>query len=110
MIDYRTQIDGYLADMPPNASTASYSTQGGYQHPQPGSRLIHYGMGWNADKTVNPSVIYSNYMGGQNGTPLQLSSSVQNYCRRAGVRRILVGHQPIGDSPFIISSEEIDVQ
>ena len=44
-----------------------FATMGIHGHTQPGSRLVHYGMGPNADGTTNPTVIYASFV--VNGLP-----------------------------------------
>ena len=39
-----------------------WSRVGGYFHPAAGGRLLQYGMGWLPDKSVNPTLIYDNYL------------------------------------------------
>eukprot|EP01034_Spumella_vulgaris_P029274 gene29274-36296_t len=63
----------------------SWDVYGGYSHPQPGSRLIQYGMGWLRDRSVNPSVIYSSYL--NDGVPVRVSDGVSDWLRGAGVRK-----------------------
>lgn len=91
--------------MPAELSSV-WSVDAGYKHPQPGSRLMHIGIDRNSDNTPNPTVIYATYVGNQPTIP---SDFVRNYCKREGIRRIVVGHQPIGDSPLILSTDDLTV-
>ena len=98
----------------------SWAAIGGYDHPQPGSRLMQYAMGWMPDKSVNPSVIYaegltkatSGYNAnaanhdssmGQATKPLpEPSLEVARYLKEGQVNKVIVGHQPRGDAPLIL--------
>ena len=98
----------------------SWAAVGGYDHPQPGSRLMQYAMGWMPDKSVNPSVIYaegltkatSGYNAnaanhdssmGQATKPLpEPSLEVARYLKEGQVNKVIVGHQPRGDAPLIL--------
>ena len=90
---------------------------GGYRHPQPGSRLIQCGMGMlprdkEAKETTgplpsNPSIIYNGYLA--NGKPVHLDPDVATWLKRDGISKIVVGHQPNGDTPFTIDELEIQV-
>ena len=73
---------------------------GGYNHPQPGSGLIQYGMGMLANRAINPSVIYSTYL--NNGKAVKISNKVIDWLASSGIRRLIVGHQPNGDAPWIL--------
>jgi hypothetical protein len=78
-----------------------WETSGGYGHDQPGSALLQYGMGSFADGTRNPSVIYATYL--RNGISAPPSDRVMAWLQRGGVNRIIVGHQPNGDCPWLIN-------
>ena len=43
----------------------------GYSHEEPGSRLMHYGLGSNSDTSVNKTVVYANYL--VRGNPVQVN-------------------------------------
>lgn len=66
------------------------------------------GMGWLEDKSVNPSVIYSNYL--NRGSPTVPEAEVEELLSREGVARVLTGHQPHGDAPLIMNGERVQVQ
>ena len=63
--DYINNINLFVQDTENLATEKvfSWSAIGGYDHKQPGSRLMQYGMGWLKDKSVNRSVIYASYLG-----------------------------------------------
>eukprot|EP00595_Chromulina_sp_UTEXLB2642_P000516 CAMPEP_0196763616 /NCGR_PEP_ID=MMETSP1095-20130614/4430_1 /TAXON_ID=96789 ORGANISM="Chromulina nebulosa, Strain UTEXLB2642" /NCGR_SAMPLE_ID=MMETSP1095 /ASSEMBLY_ACC=CAM_ASM_000446 /LENGTH=317 /DNA_ID=CAMNT_0042117199 /DNA_START=452 /DNA_END=1402 /DNA_ORIENTATION=- len=77
-----------------------WAAVGGYDHKQPGSRLLQYGMGYMSDKSVNPSVIYANYL--SHGQPVPPHIDVINAMKSKGINKIVVGHQPHGDAPVVI--------
>ena len=90
-----------------NRETISWAAAGGYDHPQPGSRLMQYAMGWMPDKSVNPSVVYANHLpkgtdkgGGEGGK--EPAVEVARYLRGGHVNKVIVGHQPRGDAPLIL--------
>jgi hypothetical protein len=62
-----------------------WSKEGGYHHPQPGSRLIHYGMGTFKDKSPNPSVIYSNWF--EAGRPAPMTATIARWLNENGINR-----------------------
>merc|ERR1711871_1054117 len=74
--------------------------EGGYRHPQPGSRLVHYGMGPNPDGSSNATVIYSNFI--VNGKPAPMDPALTRWLLDAGISRLVVGHQPHGDAPLVL--------
>jgi hypothetical protein len=90
-----------------------WDSTGGYQHPQPGSRLIQCGMGMLPKEpdtpggmSPNPSIIYNGYLSG--GKPVNIDPEVAEWLARDGINKIIVGHQPNGDTPFTI--DELGVQ
>eukprot|EP00602_Paraphysomonas_sp_CaronLab_P009698 CAMPEP_0185024566 /NCGR_PEP_ID=MMETSP1103-20130426/7681_1 /TAXON_ID=36769 /ORGANISM="Paraphysomonas bandaiensis, Strain Caron Lab Isolate" /LENGTH=499 /DNA_ID=CAMNT_0027557573 /DNA_START=183 /DNA_END=1682 /DNA_ORIENTATION=+ len=87
--------------------TSHWSAEGGYNHPTPGSRLLQYGMGWMPDKSVNPTLVYDNFL--SDGAPMPPSSEIASKLRRNGVRRVIAGHQPHGDAPVVIDSFGLQV-
>ena len=94
--DYTESLESYLK----MNSTDYYAKEGGYNHQQPGSRLVHYGMGPNPDGSTNTTVIYCNYL--VNGKPSPMETSVVKWLQEGGVNRVVVGHQPHGDAPLVI--------
>jgi len=104
---------------------SQWAVVGGYDHPQPGSKLLQYGMGWlpGPENKVNPSAIYANYITNSGPTPSQTpapspdvsprsasapvptTADVSEWLKQSGVRRVIVGHQPRGDCPLILSQE-----
>ena len=89
-----------------NVEGSYWATGGGYTHPQPGSALLQYGMGWLPDKELNRSVVYANYL--INGRPAELHSDFCDTLRGLtrshtvdGARLMLTGHQPHGDCPLL---------
>lgn len=94
--DYAESMENYVKMNP----TDYYAKEGGYKHQQPGSRLVHYGMGPNPDGSTNTTVIYSNFL--VNGKPTPMDTSVTKWLQDGGVNRVVVGHQPHGDAPLVI--------
>mmetsp|Transcript_18572 Transcript_18572/g.70241 ORF Transcript_18572/g.70241 Transcript_18572/m.70241 type:complete len:214 (+) Transcript_18572:975-1616(+) len=82
------------------AAGVAWSTKGGYGSGVPGGDLLALGMGWHADKSRNPTVIYNNWL--SKGSPQPPPPSVASYLRQNGVRFLLSGHQPHGDMPLIV--------
>lgn len=110
------------ADYQENSEAHFWASVGGYGHPHPSSRLMQYGMGWMPDKSVNPTVIYANYL--NNGKPVSLSCETSRklawICGAEAlnmgvnekgevlgsvVNTVITGHQPHGDAPLIIQSQ-----
>lgn len=83
---YVTDSDQYIASNPHHF----WSQTGGYSHPQPGSRLLNYAMGNNAEGEPNPTVIYADFY--TNGQPEPISETFAIWLKEAGVRRIIVGY------------------
>jgi len=94
--------------------THLWDSIGGYRHPQPGSRLIQCGMEMLPKEKdaagdalpPNPSIIYNGYLA--NGKPVNIDPDVAQWLKRDGINKIIVGHQPNGDTPFTI--DELDIQ
>jgi hypothetical protein len=105
MKDYLSSSPGYLRAM--DQEPALWEIGGGYDHPQPGSRLLQYGMGWMASKKRNPSAIYASYL--QGGTPLPMHTTAATWLLKSGIKRLIVGHQPHGDAPWISEQHGIQV-
>jgi hypothetical protein len=59
-------------------------------------------MGWLADRTVNPSVIYATYA--PQGRIITLdNNTIDSLKSQLNICRIIVGHQPLGDAPLFIN-------
>ena len=86
---------------------AHFSTVGGYDPPEAGSRLMQYGMGELPDGISNPTVIYDNFLA--KGAPQPPSEAVIEFLNRSGVVRTVTGHQPHGDAPVVISLPTLQV-
>ena len=56
----------------------------------------------------NPSIIYNGYLA--NGKPVNIDPEVAQWLKRDGINKIVVGHQPNGDTPFTIDELEIQVK
>lgn len=50
------------------------------------------------------SVMYANYCG-NDGNPVKISKSVENWAKRNDITKIISGHKPHGDSPLPIKTE-----
>ncbi|CAE8598522.1 unnamed protein product [Polarella glacialis] len=44
----------------------------------------------------------------QGGMPTDLSPEVEDYLSRGGVRRVICGHKPCGDSPFVVMGKCVE--
>ena len=102
-------------------SVEPWAILGGYCSPQPGSRLIQYGMGGLKGGVRNPTVIYDNFLA--NGAPDVPASDVIQYLSNSGndeaftlqytsstsafvlgVAKVFSGHQPLGDCSTIFTA------
>ena len=45
----------------------------------------------------------------QAGTPIDISPDVENYLFNGGVQRVVSGHKPCGDSPFVVHGQRHQV-
>jgi len=64
----------------------------------------HIGMGRLADGVRNPSVIYANYVDGSISNVSSVSDPdeiVSSWLKNSGIKRIITGHQPVGDAPIV---------
>lgn len=104
----RKEVSSFATDMPEYAGRADvtpWSWVGGYHHAQPGSRLVQYCNGRLPDGTDARSVIYSSVV--KSGKPEPLDETVAAALRDAGVRYLIVGHQPYADSPYVIQADQL---
>jgi hypothetical protein len=86
-----------------SADPEPWSWEGGYHHPQPGSRLLQYCDGKLPDMVTDArSVIYSTFV--NNGRPAPLDKPVERALADAGIRYLVVGHHPYADAPYLIPS------
>ncbi len=111
---YKTTISSYLTKLTNLKSfeqevrKLQWDIVGGYEHAQPGSRLGQCGMGVlpGSPAPANPGVVYAAYLA--NGKPCRISERVANWLKSSGVNKVIVGHQPNGDAPFVL--EDFGVQ
>lgn len=103
----RREVDAFISHSAGYTKGCIWEEGGGYEHPQPGSRLLQYGMGWLPDRRPNRSVIYSSYL--TLGKLRPMGSSAAQWLAAGGVRRLLVGHQPHGDAPWVLDHEGVQV-
>ena len=59
------------------------------------------GMGWLADGSVNPSVIYSSYL--EKSIPKLPTDDVIKTLKQSFINTIVTGHQPHGDAPLLLN-------
>jgi hypothetical protein len=59
------------------------------------------------DKSSNPSVMYNSYL--NNGKPVRIEEEVANWLKKDGITKLVVGHQPNGDAPFIMDHLGVQV-
>jgi len=111
----KEEVDDFLAraksytDSLNRAYSPHWGTIGNYDHDQPGSRLGYLGMAQIAgpDKKTNPSIIYSSFLAA--GMPADIDAEVATKLQNAGIKRIIVGHQPHGDAPTLIQQHGLQV-
>ena len=60
-----------------------------------------------ADESVNPSVIYANYL--NNGNPAAFEDNLINWLQTGNITQIIVGHQPCGDAPLLLKEQNLTV-
>ena len=103
--DYAERTYEYVGMYQLSLTDKYWSSNAGYYHNQPGSRLVQYGMGWLADKTRNPSVIYATYSTETN----QPEPQVSEWLTSNGIRTLVVGHQPRGDAPMLLDNNGLQI-
>ena len=103
--DYAERTNEYVGMYQLSLTDKYWSSNAGYYHNQPGSRLVQYGMGWLADKTRNPSVIYATYSTETN----QPEPQVSEWLTSNGIRTLVVGHQPRGDAPMLLDNNGLQI-
>jgi len=81
----------------------AWCVNGGYGTGIPGGDLMAVGMGWHADRSRNPTVVYNNWL--KDGKPEPPPPGVAQYLARHGVNFLLTGHQPHGDLPLVIKAD-----
>jgi len=110
ILDYINRSAEFLKKINSFENNKNYNIwdeNGGYTHEQPASRLLQYGMGWMSDKSKNPTVIYASYL--DFGKPCDVAIEVVDYFKKWNVSKIIVGHQPNGDAPFIMDKNNFQV-
>jgi len=101
----RALVDKEIADVEASVGVPqaeAWSTVGGYEHPQPGSRLCQYAMRDMPDGSQQPSVIYNGWLDDNYQPTLVPSEAMLSWLHSAGVRRVVCGHQPHGDAPLVL--------
>jgi hypothetical protein len=86
---YDGQIDAFLRNVISPSGTPAWAPLVAYQAPLPGTRLNQ------------ASVVYGRPSDDE-GNPFLPEQDVIEALQRSGVRRLLVGHTPIGDSPALL--------
>lgn len=89
------------AEENPPVLEEAWSMKGGYDHPQPGSALLQYMMRDMPDGSRQPSIIYNGWLG-DDYQPLSLDDATLQWLREGGVRRVVSGHLPHGESPLVL--------
>jgi hypothetical protein len=84
-----------------------WDSMGGYDSPQPGSRLIQCGMGNLPNKDPNPGVIYASYL--VNGKAIHLEEVVASWLKASQITKVVVGHQPNADAALILDDFGVQV-
>ena len=98
IMDYVNNSESYIAQGP--AADGGWVAQGGWDHPQPASRILTYGMGFDKEGKEIPTAVYANFL--EKGAPKVMEPSVSEWLHNAGIQKLVVGHQPHGDSPLTI--------
>lgn len=88
-------------------SYAPFSEVGGYEHQDPGSRLMQYSMGSLPQGKLNRTICYDSFLA--QGSPEKPDEAVRTFLNRSGVIRTVTGHQPHGDAPLVITTPTLQV-
>lgn len=107
--DYKKNYPVYSEVFVHGASDV-WDYEGGYEHPQPGSRLLQYGMGslpGEKPAPTNPTVIYSSYL--NMGKIMELECNVAEALIKNGITKVVVGHQPQADAALILDNYGVQV-
>jgi len=86
---------------------APFSAVGGYEHDEPGSRLMQYAMGLLPDGNSSGTICYDNFL--VNGSPEAPNEAVVKFLNKSGVIRTVTGHQPHGDVPLVVSTPTLQL-
>ena len=73
---------------------------------RPGGQLLAYGMATRPDGTKSPTVVYASFL--VDGHPKPANPVAVQRLRRAGIRALVVGHQPHGDAPVLMRCPSSD--
>ena len=71
---------------------------------RPGGGLLSYGMATRPDGSKAPTVVYASYL--NDGHPQPARAEAVRRLTGAGIRAVVAGHQPHGDSPVVMRCEE----
>ena len=110
VIDFLSRKQSFLDSLNDKSThQCHWASIGSYDHEQPGSRLGYLGMAVIAgpDKQTNPSIIYSSFIEG--GMPIDIATSVTERMKIAGIKRLIVGHQPHGDCPTTLHQNGVQI-
>lgn len=87
-----------------------WSFTGGYKnHNTPCSNILQYGMGWLPNGKRNRTIVYNQWVIEDKNKLNSINfptEEIINNLHLHGVKRILTGHKPLGDSPAIFSNND----
>eukprot|EP00933_Yihiella_yeosuensis_P019765 TRINITY_DN15964_c0_g1_i1.p1 TRINITY_DN15964_c0_g1~~TRINITY_DN15964_c0_g1_i1.p1 ORF type:complete len:395 (+),score=78.89 TRINITY_DN15964_c0_g1_i1:29-1186(+) len=84
----------------PSPDFEAWSMKGGYDHSQPGSSMLQYMMRDMPDGSRQPSIVYNGWLG-DDYQPLVPDKPLLEWLEEGGIRHVLSGHLPHGDSPLV---------
>jgi hypothetical protein len=86
-----------------------WSFTGSYDRHNPCNNILQYGMGWLPNGKRNPTIVYNQWVvenkNALNSINFPIKEITDNL-KSSGVKRILTGHKPLGDSPEIFSDRD----